>query len=187
MVVKICSKCRQELLHTQFSKNKRTADGFSHYCKTCATQAYNAWKKQNKEAAAEATKRWRATNPEAARLSARKSDKKRAQHPTRKECTAKAIAVWRKANKSLVNSYTAERRAKRLQATQTWANDAIMDSYYAMAQWLTAVVPGHAYEVDHIVPLQSDIVCGLHTHSNLQVLEASVNRAKGNRYWPDMP
>lgn len=29
--------------------------------------------------------------------------------------------------------------------------------------------------------------CGLHAHTNLQVIPASVNRSKNNRCWPDMP
>lgn len=40
--------------------------------------------------------------------------------------------------------------------------------------------------VDHIVPLQSDSVCGFHTEQNLQLLVASDNSMKGNHWWPDM-
>lgn len=42
-------------------------------------------------------------------------------------------------------------------------------------------------ELDHIVPLKSDFVCGLHWHGNIQLLSMSENRKKNNRYWPNMP
>jgi len=35
--------------------------------------------------------------------------------------------------------------------------------------------------VDHIYPVKSKYVCGLHTVANLQVLPAAVNHAKGNK------
>ena len=46
---------------------------------------------------------------------------------------------------------------------------------------------GFQWHVDHIVPLQSPIVCGLHTIENLQVIPGALNLAKGNRMWPQMP
>ena len=46
---------------------------------------------------------------------------------------------------------------------------------------------GVKWEVDHIVPLASRIVCGLHAETNLRVVPKLVNRIKGNRFWPDMP
>lgn len=43
------------------------------------------------------------------------------------------------------------------------------------------------YRVDHIVPLSSRLVCGLHTHTNLQVITCRENQVKGNHFWPNMP
>jgi hypothetical protein len=39
------------------------------------------------------------------------------------------------------------------------------------------------FEVDHIIPLNGEIVSGLHVLSNLQVLPISVNRSKGNKFY----
>ena len=37
-------------------------------------------------------------------------------------------------------------------------------------------------EVDHVVPLQSKFVCGLHCEANLQVITKSKNASKCNRF-----
>jgi len=43
------------------------------------------------------------------------------------------------------------------------------------------------WNVDHIVPLRSKLVCGLHNEHNLAVIPSIDNSRKSNKYWPDMP
>lgn len=45
---------------------------------------------------------------------------------------------------------------------------------------------GLEWHVDHIVPLRSKRVCGLHCSANMQVIPSVENRIKGNRVWPNM-
>jgi len=43
---------------------------------------------------------------------------------------------------------------------------------------------GVMWEVDHVIPLNSKVVCGLHVAENLAVIPKYVNRSKHNRYDP---
>ena len=66
-------------------------------------------------------------------------------------------------------------------ATPIWNDKAAMAAAYAEAKRLTAET-GAKYVVDHIVPLKSDIVCGLHAHTNLRVIPEVENLKKNNRF-----
>jgi hypothetical protein len=46
---------------------------------------------------------------------------------------------------------------------------------------------GEGFEVDHIVPLHGEVVCGLHVHYNLRIVTMTENRRKGNKWDVDAP
>lgn len=67
----------------------------------------------------------------------------------------------------------AKRRAQKLLATPAWADlEKIKQVYVSCPK---------GCHVDHIYPLISDWVCGLHVHENLQHLSAEDNLRKGNK------
>jgi hypothetical protein len=93
---------------------------------------------------------------------------------------------WKKENKAKVNATAAARRATKFLASPAWANQFFIDEIYDLAQLRTKLT-GIEWHVDHIVPLRSKLVSGLHVEQNLRVIPGQINIAKGNRSWPDMP
>ncbi|NTF54936.1 hypothetical protein G6L12_08520 [Agrobacterium rhizogenes] len=92
---------------------------------------------------------------------------------------------WRKKNKPYIAAKAEERRAAKLMATPSWADLSEIKKIYEDCARITAET-GIKHHVDHIVPLQSKWVCGLHVQSNLQILIGTDNTRKHNKFWPDM-
>lgn len=90
-----------------------------------------------------------------------------------------------RANAGRYAAISAKRRASKLQATPKWLSQEQLDEIKSLYLFVAErrKVTGLDLEVDHIIPLQSEIVCGLHVPWNLQVLTASENASKGNRYY----
>lgn len=93
---------------------------------------------------------------------------------------------WAKANPAKVLARVNRRRAAKLRAMPVWADTAAIERIYAKAAELTDST-GIPHHVDHCVPLQGKLVCGLHVERNLEILPAYINQSKGARHWPDMP
>lgn len=81
----------------------------------------------------------------------------------------------------------AKRRASKLKATPEWLTKDQLLEIKLLYLFVAArrKITGLDLEVDHIIPLQGENVCGLHVPWNLQVLTASENASKGNRYKPE--
>lgn len=117
-------------------------------------------------------------------------------------CSKSQASDWKKSNRDRLNKYlmdwydsdptrratkyrndrkgTSTRRAKKLLATPYWSeSERIKEVYKKAAKF--------GLHVDHIVPLKSSKVCGLHVWHNLQLLAPDLNQSKSNREWPDMP
>lgn len=54
-------------------------------------------------------------------------------------------------------------------------------------EWKRRKKAGEDLHIDHIVPICSDLVCGLHVPWNLAIIGRIENLSKSNTWWPDHP
>ena len=90
--------------------------------------------------------------------------------------------AWKEANKVQVRADTKARRRKHRDATPPWISrrqKSDIRQLYQIAITMTQTT-GEQYVVDHIYPLRSDVVCGLHVPWNLRVVTREENQRKSN-------
>lgn len=165
--MKACLKCGLLKTVDSFYKHKTTKDRLYNYCKDCCNVLSRTRYLKNPEKHKESNRQWNISNLKKRRELSRS---------------------WNVVNSDKANAKNARHRAKLLRATPKWAEfeQPAIKEMYALAKCKTKET-GIKYHVDHIVPLNSDIVQGLHCLANLQVIEAKTNIIKGNRAWPGMP
>lgn len=76
------------------------------------------------------------------------------------------------------NAWNAKARATAMGALPSWSDLKAIEVIYAEAAVL-------GLEVDHVIPLRGQMVCGLHVEGNLRMLTKLENQQKGNRYVPE--
>jgi 5-methylcytosine-specific restriction endonuclease McrA len=91
--------------------------------------------------------------------------------------------AWKTKNIVWVRADTKARRRKHREATPPWltrAQKSDIRQLYQIAITMTKTT-GEQYVVDHIVPLRSPVVCGLHVPWNLRVITQEENLQKSNK------
>jgi hypothetical protein len=157
--------CGRELPTSEFHRLKRRSRGFAYWCKSCHREYHKRWKAENKEKFDGYVKKHLKSN---------------------REDLAKRSKTWREENPDKVLAQVAKRRADKKKRTPCWLTKDQKDQIaqvYALRNKMQATF-GLDYEVDHIVPLMGENVCGLHVPWNLQILEKSLNKSKYNKHGP---
>jgi len=116
-------------------------------------QKQREWRARNPNKVKEYLVRWRKNNPE-------KFD----------ACRKK----WRADNPEYYKKKNRRDQAARRAAQPKWADRERIKEIYANCP--------EGQEVDHIIPINGGIVCGLHVPENLQYLSADENKRKGNTF-----
>lgn len=150
---KKCTGCKKILSVNAFRKDKQKPTGLTSKCKKCRAFDRRSFYKKNKRSELERNKIWWKKN---------------------KDYHRKLMRDHFKNNKEYYKAKNAKRRAIKVSATPPWADLEGILFFYIFC-------PAGCH-VDHIIPLQGDIVTGLHTLENLQYLPASKNLSKGNTY-----
>lgn len=153
---KTCSTCKVEKTTDDFSRNKATCDGFEYRCKQC-TKEYAL---RNKEQIREYQKQY---------------------HIDNREYVCEQSKKWRYDNPEKVQEYTSRRGRYLKDRKPVWASDTEIKRIYQLKRaWQERW--GIELHVDHVIPLISNTVCGLHCEANLNIMTAQDNLTKGNRY-----
>ncbi|MGE4337465.1 MAG: hypothetical protein AB7E55_16000 [Pigmentiphaga sp.] len=170
--MKPCKHCSRVLPLDAFYKHKRMADGHINVCKACRDIYVKAWQAENIERRREIANTWRKRNYDTEKVAVVYSRWYQKTKTNGKYCNMVARG--------------ARRRAVESRATPPWANPFFIAEAYDLAHRRTRLT-GIEWHVDHVVPLQSNTVCGLHAENNLACIPAFENLSKHNRHWPDMP
>tara|TARA_R110002020_G_C15944375_1_gene744990 strand:- start:33 stop:641 length:609 start_codon:yes stop_codon:yes gene_type:complete len=75
VILKTCSKCKEQKPHSEFHKNKTRKDGLQSHCKKCQSRCAKQYYKENKEK----IKQYRKENPENKRQQQKRYYKKNAE------------------------------------------------------------------------------------------------------------
>lgn len=202
---KACTQCGQSKKFSEFSRSARESDGLQDNCKACnktlsaAYRAANVEKERERHAAYHAahkeqinakTSAWQKANPERVRAKSRQfyADNREKELARRGKWTVqnpswiKAYnAQWRISNPEKCRAHDRAYIQRLMRAAVKWANQAKIHWFYAEAARLTKNT-GIMHHVDHTVPLQSRLVCGLHCEDNLQILTERENLKKHNKF-----
>lgn len=197
---KFCKKCQTLKNFADFGRDKGRADGLTYRCLACRKEANTANADVIRKQKKEHYSRHRGVLLERKKLSyAQNSEQKRKYGRERYAQNKERILEknkqyfashpdyykqFRRNNPEKVNSKESKRKAAKLQRIPCWltADDfwMIEQAYEICA--LRTKVTGIEWHVDHIIPLQGKKVSGLHTPYNLQVIPASINTSKGNKF-----
>ena len=130
--------------------------------------------KPKSEAAKAAGKRYYKKNREAviARAAQRPVEERRASR-----------SAYKQRNPDVTRAENSVRKRRHRDATPKWVSaeeKLVMRKLYLEARRLTKIA-GELYVVDHIYPLRSEVVCGLHVPWNLRVITQAKNLEKSNK------
>lgn len=182
---KSCSRCKQWLNLEKFSICRQSKDGLNYSCIDCQSLHYQL---NAQKICARVRARKASFTPEQKEI----FDQKAKEYYQSKAVHIKNnVKKWQSKNDNKVREYSSKSQKKHqsrknaatslYRAIKKTAQPAKLsfDEKQAITEFYKKCPEG--YHVDHIVPLQNDLVCGLHVLANLQYLPGPINEEKGER------
>ena len=160
MITKICKCCKNELDINLF---RISGKYYRPKCKACESKEAMQWAKDNKESKIEIDRKY---------------------HLNNKDFRNKSCRDYYFNNQSTEIYRASIKRSRKIDRTPKWLTESDIcqiKCYYNLATRLTTCL-GIEFHVDHIVPLSGKTISGLHIPSNLQVITASTNLRKSNKF-----
>ena len=161
--MKYCAWCKTEKPLDGFHKHKGMRDGRLNKCGECVLLSVAAWRKKNPDARKIENIKVR---EKAGTLSRDKYFEKRKQN-----------SIGRKVSSS---KYASKRRLQTEFYFCKEYDTFVFEEALKLCQ-LREIATGFKWNVDHIVPLNHKIACGLHVADNFQVVPARWNFQKMNK------
>jgi len=147
------------------------------------------YKEENKEKVRAYDKKYKEENKELIAIRKKEYAKKYylATKETRREARREANKIYRDSHREKIRRDAKLRKVWRSNYFRQHRKTKWFTSEKHKIRLMYVKAKEFGFHVDHIVPLRSDKVCGLHTWANLQLLAPELNKSKGNHHWPDMP
>ncbi|RKY42334.1 MAG: hypothetical protein DRP85_03345 [Candidatus Makaraimicrobium thalassicum] len=190
---KVCTVCDKEKEQDDYYFIKARGTFMAH-CKKCYGDKIKAKHKEDPSKRKAKSKRyrdkhqseinkrqvkWTKDNAERTKEIIEKCQIEKAGSPAayRHEAYLKNPASFQKAN--------IKRRRSVIQAMPPWYDEDEVNKLYIACR-LVSQVTGVLHHVDHIIPLNGKNVCGFHVHTNMRIITAAENLAKGNKLVDDI-
>lgn len=205
---KVCTKCGGLKNGSEFRNDKRLKSGKGSVCLICTRKdaldrrnkniqrsrdSFKAWAKNNKEYDTARKVKWAKDNPDKKkkadnsyhhRNKVARSQKNKLWREKNSEKLKETYSLWRKKNIAYILANNKKYSCSKINRTPSWLSENdfwMIEEAYVLAKTRTKLF-GFKWHVDHIIPLQGEIVCGLHTPTNLQVIPGVQNIKKKNFY-----
>lgn len=166
---------------SEYGKSSRARDGLQFQCKSCIREWNSLYYSKNSTKVKKKVNEYRLNNLDTIKVKKKQRVDSIKHTEEYKEKQKARRKIWNSNNKGKKNYYTAQRRAKKVQATPEWVDTEILQCYYDLAKGYENQGLG-SFHVDHIIPLTNEYICGLNVPWNLQILRDTENMKKSNQF-----